>query len=123
MNNQPCSCQSNGGPFEIFVGQDKTMPMRVAYQQTGLPLDLTECTQISVALPNNTGTFTNLTLTGDQVTITSPASYGQFSVNITNEISSTLNVGIDQNVDVSFTISGLITIVRFWRALNVLEAN
>jgi hypothetical protein len=98
------------------------MSMRTAYQQSGLPLDLTSCSEINVALPNADGTTTNLLLSDSQVVITSPAVAGQFAVPITHEVSSLLNVGDFQNVDVAFTISGLITVVRFWQALTVLES-
>jgi hypothetical protein len=120
MNSQ-CECGPGSQPFTIFQGQDKTMSMRAAFAQTGLPLDLTDCTQIDVALPNADGTFTNLLLTDSQVAITTPALAGAFTVPITNEVSALLNVAERQNVDVAFTISGLVTIVRFWQALTVLE--
>lgn len=124
MNGEACcQCNWNSGPFEIFTGQDKTMSMRVVQAANGLPLDLTECTAISVALPNADGSFTNLTLADSEVTITDPTNLGSFTVNITNEVSALLNVGVLQNIDVSFTISSLVTIVRFFQALSVLEAN
>jgi hypothetical protein len=117
----PCNCAASG-PFEIFTGQDKTMSMRAAYSNTGLPLDLTSCTEISVSLPNADGTFTTLLLTASQVAITSPANLGQITVPITHTVSALLNVGELQNVDVAFTIGGLVTIVRFFQALSVLES-
>ena len=121
--NGPCTCDvCGGGPFQIFQGQDKTMSMRAAYQQTGLPLDLTSCTEISVALPNADGTFTNLLLSMSQVVITSPPVVGSFTVPITHTVSALLNVGERQNIDVAFTIGGLITIVRFFEALSVFES-
>jgi len=115
-----CGCEPN--VFEIFQGEDKTMSMRVAFQQTGLPLDLTECTEINVALPKNDGTFINLLLSLAQVSIVSPAVAGQIQVPITNENSAVLNVGLRQNVDVAFTIGGLITVVRFLGALSVIQS-
>jgi len=116
------SCnQCSGGPFEIFTGQDKTMNLRAAYLATGLPLDLTSCTEIVVNLLNADGTNTTLKLSLDQVSIISPAVLGQISVPISAAVSALLNVGELQNVDVAFTISGLVTIVRFFQALSVFE--
>ena len=122
MNGQ-CECGNSPcpQPFEIFQGQDKTMSMRAAFAQTGLPLDLTSCTEIAVALPNADGTVTNLLLSLSEVAITSPALAGAFTVPITATVSALLNVGLLQNIDVAFTISGLITIVRFFQALSVFE--
>lgn len=112
----------NQGPFEIFTGQDKTMSMLALYPKTSLPLDLTSCTEISVALPNADGTFTSLKLSATQVAITSPANLGSFTVPIAAAVSALLNVGELQNIDVAFTISGLITIVRFFQSLSVFES-
>lgn len=114
-----CGCNQNG-PFEIFTGQDKTMSMKVQNQATGTPFDLTSCSAIRVSLPNADGTFTTLTLTTG-VAITSPAVLGGFTVAISHTVSALLNVGLLQNIDVSFTISGLVTVVRFFQALTVLE--
>lgn len=120
MEGNNCNCNPN--VFEIFTGEDKEMSMRVVSQPGNLPLDLTECTQIDVAIPNADGTFTNLTLTDSQVAITSPPVAGQFVVTITNEESALFNVGLRQNIDVALTISGLVTIVRFFEAFSVLES-
>lgn len=98
------------------------MPMLAIYPKTKLPLDLTTCTEIKVALPNADGTFTLLLLSASQVAITSPANLGSITVPISATISALLNVGERQNVDVAFTIGGLITIVRFFQALSVLES-
>jgi hypothetical protein len=98
------------------------MNMMVRYQETGLPLDLTECTAITVSIPNADGTFTDLTLADSQVEIQDPLNYGQIAVIITNEESSLFNVGERQNIDVLFVIGGLNTIVRFVAALTVLES-
>lgn len=116
------NCGTNQ-PFEIFTGQDKTISLRVIDGATGLPLDLTDCTEIIVSLPNADGTFTNLALSDTQVLITSPAILGGFTAPITNEVSSILNVGVLQSFNVSFTISGLVTIVNFFQGLNVLQTN
>jgi hypothetical protein len=117
-----CNYCGSSGPFEIFNNQDKTMSMRAVYQGTGLPLDLTSCTEIDVALPNADGTFTNLLYSLSQVSITSPPNLGSFTVPITHTVAALLKVGVLQNIDVSFTISGLITTVRYFQALTVLEA-
>lgn len=108
--------------FEIFNNQDKTMSMSVVYQGTNFPLDLTSCTEINVALPNADGTYTNLLLSLSQVTIVSPANLGRISVPISKTVAALLNVAVLQNIDVAFTISGLVTTVRFFQALTVIEA-
>lgn len=118
MLNTACGCVPQ--VFEIFTGQDKTLPM-VALYQNGSPLDLTECTEINVQLPNADGTHTVLLLSLGQVAITSPTNLGRFSAPITAQTSSLLNTGELQNIDVSFTIDGLITAVRFYQALTVVE--
>ena len=119
-----CACNSTNA-FVIFTGQDKTMNLQsVTPLQSGfIPLDLTSCTQINVALPNADGTFTSLLLTDSQISIVSPANLGQIQVPITHTVSALLNVGELQNIDVAYTISGEITIVRFFQALTVIEAN
>jgi hypothetical protein len=122
MLNQ-CGCNFQNGPFEIFTGQDKVMSLRIAFQNTGLPLDLTDCTAITVSLPNADGTFLALTLASSAVAITSPPLLGSFTATITAVQSALLNVGELQDIDVSLTISGLVSIVRFPQALSVLEAS
>lgn len=114
------SCQPN--TFDIFTGEDKVMSMRVAFQQTGLPLDLTSCTEINVALPKNDGTFIDLLLSLAQVVIVSPPVAGQIQVPISAANSALLNVGTGQDVDVAFTISAKVTVVRFAKVLNVLQS-
>lgn len=107
-------------PFTIFTGDAKTMPLRVAYQ-SGLPFDLTSCTEIVVNLPNADGTFTQLKLSLAQVAIVSPANLGQITAAISSVDSAKLNIGELQNVDVTFTISGNPITVRFYGALSVFE--
>lgn len=116
------NCECAPAVFEIFTGQDKTMNLRAAYPATGLPLDLTTCDEISVALPNADGTFTDLLLSANQIAITSPANLGMISVTIPAAISALLNVGVGQTIFANFTISGLVTIVRFLQAFTVIEA-
>jgi hypothetical protein len=111
----------NQGPFEIFTGQDKVMNMKCLYADTSNPLDLTSCTAITVALPNADGTFANLTLTTG-VAIGSTPVLGNFAVTITAAVSALLNVGALQNINVTFVIGGLTTIVQFYQALTVIEA-
>lgn len=106
--------------FTIFTGDKKTMNLRIAYA-TGLPVDLSACTEISVSLPNADGSFRHLTLGGAKVTITSPAILGQFAAIVDEIASALLNIGEGQNVDVTFTISAIPFTVRFWGALSVFE--
>lgn len=108
--------------FVIFTGDDKTMYMRaVNVGCNGDPLDLTDCTEIVVALPNADGTFSQRKLSEDTVVITTPALLGKFSVIISSLISALLNPGELQNVDVTFTIAGKEFTVRFYEALTVFE--
>lgn len=118
MNQNPC-CPPNT-PFQIFTGDQKTLPLRVAYN-TGLPLDLTSCTEIVVNLPNADGSFLQLKLSLGQVSIVSPALLGQFTALITTAQSALLNIGECQDVDVTFTIGGAPFTVRFYQALSVFE--
>lgn len=117
MQSTPCLPVN---PFVIFTGDAKTLPLRIAYS-TGLPVDLTSCTEIVVNLPNADGTFTQLKLSLSQVAITSPALLGQFTTPISAVKSALLNIGELQNVDVTFTISGSPFTVRFYQALSVFE--
>lgn len=119
---EQCGVCSGNSIFEIFTGQDKTMSLRAAYS-SGLPLDLTSCTEISVPLPNADGTTSIRLLSLSQVVISSPAISGMFTVPIPSAVSALLNIGERQTIDVSFTISGLITIVRYFRALTVVQSN
>jgi hypothetical protein len=108
--------------FTIFQGDSKTMNLGAIYD-TLIPLDLTECTQINVMLPNADGSTASLLLTEDEVSITSPSVLGQFTVPITTEVSSLLNPGELQTFDVTFTINSDIFTVRYSQALSVFEAN
>jgi len=114
---------TNSNVFTIFQGEDKTMNLKV-YKGNDCdgwnPLDLTDCTAISVSLPNADGTFSVLTLTSG-VSISSPTVLGSFSVAISHTVSALLNPGSAQNFDVTFTISGLLTTVRYSQSLTVLE--
>lgn len=87
----------------------------------GDPLDLTSATEISVALPLFDGSFSLRLLSLNQVTITSPALLGKFSVPIPTMISSQLLVGEFQSFDVTFTIASQVFTVRFEKALSVFE--
>lgn len=113
-------CQQPNGPFSIFTGDQKLFPMRIAYA-SGLPVDLTGCSEIVVNLINADGSTTQLKLSLSQVTITSPATSGQFSANINSVNSAKLQIGELQNVDVTFTIGGAPFTVRFYGALSVFE--
>lgn len=118
-----CDCGTTCSlPFDIFTGEDKTLNLRVAYQATGLPFDLTDCSEIDIALPNADGTFAHLLLSTDQVIINDPTVLGSFSAAISHTVSALLNVGVLQDFTVSFTISSKVTIVKYAQSLNVLEA-
>ena len=85
----------------------------------GGPLDLTNCTEIDIALPNADGTFTHLV---NGVNITSPSVLGLFSVLIDEETSALLNVGVNQTFNVTFTINEEVFTVPYTGALSVYQA-
>ncbi len=108
--------------FTIFTGDSKTMPLKAVLGScTGGPLDLTSCTEIDVALPNADGTFSHRLLSDDQVAITVPALLGKFTCGIPDTVSSLLQPGELQNIDVTFTIASKEFTVRFFAALSVFE--
>jgi hypothetical protein len=109
--------------FSIFLGDSKTMYFKALNAACcGFsPLDLTNCTEINIALPNQDGTFTNLLLSLSQVVISTPPVLGAFYALIGSMASALLNVGEFQNVPVTFTISGEVFTVLFQRALSVYE--
>jgi hypothetical protein len=113
------SCQQKA--FSIFLGDNKTMPLKVAYQESGDPVDLTSCTEIVVSLPNQDGTFSTFKLSLSTVTIVGSPLLGKFSITVTSLISALLNIGELQNFDVTFTISGQVFTVRYYAALSVFE--
>jgi hypothetical protein len=121
MDQQKCGCAQQSGPFSIFTGDAKTMPLRIASSDTGLPIDLTSCTEIVINLPNADGSFTQLKQSLSQVVIVSPALLGQITALITSVNSAKLNIGELQDVDVTFTIGGNPFTVRFYQALSVFE--
>lgn len=109
--------------FTIFLGDSKTMYLKVLNDTCcgGGPVDLSNCSEIDVVLLNQDGTFTNRLLSTGQVTITQPPVLGQFSVAISSIISTLLNVGELQPVDVTFTISDSVFTVRFTNAISVFQ--
>ena len=115
----------NSQVFEIFQGDAKTMYLRIDNDTCcgdGGPVDLTECTQILVNLPNADGTFTTLKLSLSQVTITTPAVLGRFQVPITSGVSAVLNTGLLQSFNVTFVLPSETFTVQFAGALSVYEA-
>ena len=120
-------CQTVSNPtspvFTIFKGDAKTLPLKAIYAEGFSPLDLTSCTEIAIALPNQDGTFTTLLLSTSQVAITSPAVLGQFTALISSINSLLLNSGELQNLDVTFTISAEVFTVRYYACFSVYEVD
>jgi hypothetical protein len=111
-----------GQPFTIFLGDAKTMYFQAINSAcSNVPLDLTNCTEIIVALPNADGTLAFLMLSTGGVVVGPTPELGQFSVPISSVVSALLNTGTFQEVDVTFTISGEVFTVPFVRALSVFE--
>jgi hypothetical protein len=97
------------------------MNIFAVYQRTLKPLDLTNCTEIVVNLPNADGSFSQLKLSLAQVAITSPAVLGSFTAGLNATNYPSPNIGEFQNIDVTFTISGAPITVRFQGALSVFQ--
>lgn len=113
----------NQNIFTIFTGNTKTMKLKALHAGSLDPLDLTECTEIDVALPLAGGGFSHLLLSDDEVEISTPATLGKFTAAIDAEKSALLKIGELQNFEVTFTIDGEITTVKFNNALSVFQGN
>ena len=123
--------------FSIFLGDAKTLYLQLWNPNVpenfnvvnipnafGLqPVDLTSCTQIVVNLPNADGTITQLKLSSSQVAITSPGVLGQFSCPISSVVSALLNVGVYQNLVVTYTIGSVVSSMSFPGALSVFQVS
>lgn len=107
--------------FTIFTGDDKTMKLKGVYAESGDPLDLTDCTEIDVALQKADGTFLHLLKSDDKVVITSPALLGKFEAAIASDESALLQVGELQSFDVTFTIASKVFTVRYVESLSVFQ--
>ncbi len=108
--------------FGIYRGNKKTMSLKARMGScSGDPLDLTDCTEIDIALPNADGSFTHLLKSEDSVEIASPAVLGKFSALIDEEVSELLNLGELQTFDVTFTIGDDVLTVPYVQALSVFE--
>ena len=99
------------------------MPLKLIYGGSGNPVDLTDCTEIVVNLLNADGSIAQLKLSLGGVSIVDPPILGQFTANLTSQVSALLNVGELQSVDVTLTISGSAMTVRFYNALSVFEVD
>lgn len=112
-----------GCPFTIFTGNSKTLNLKAVYAVTDDPLDLTDCTDIDIALPNADGSFKHLTLDDDEVQIVGNPILGKFSALIDSDTSAALQPGEFQNFDVTFTIASAVFTVRYSQSLSVFEGN
>lgn len=117
MGNQVGCCPTN--VFTIFTGDAKTMSMKLNYAQNGNPVDLSACTAIVANFVNADGTIAQVTMASGAISITSPAILGQFGVFISSAVSALFVVACEQNVDVTFTISGNTFTVRYYGILTV----
>lgn len=106
--------------FNIFQGDLKTMALKVVNEGCNTnPLNLTQCSEIDVALPNADGTIAHFLLSDEEVVILSPEVLGQLTVAISSEKSALLNPGVAQNFDVTFTLPGETITVRYFNGLSV----
>ena len=115
------NCNSTFPVFSIFLGDAKILSLAAILANFGGPLDLTDCTEIVISLPNQDGTFLQLKLSLSEITITSPTVLGRFTAAISSDDSALLNVGELQSFNVTFTISGSIFTVPYVNALSVLN--
>lgn len=119
------ACGNDGqakNSFNIFQGDAKTIYLLAQNAHyNNQPVDLTDCDEIDIVLPNADGTLTHLKLSDEDVDITQPPVLGAFSSPISEAVSALLNIGEFQNIDVTFTIAANVFTVRFYGALSVFE--
>ena len=113
--------QACSNVFNYYVGDTKTMTFKALFASSLSPLDLTNCTEIVVNLPNSDGTLTQLKYSLGQVTIASPTVLGQASAIVSATLWPIPNVGVGQDLDVTYTIGGNPQTVKFPAALNVFQ--
>lgn len=92
--------------FEIFLSDQKVLPLKALYEGSAQPLDLTSCTEIVVNLPLAAGGYLELKLSLSQVSIVGNPVLGQFQAPISAANSALLQTGTLQDVFAVFTISG-----------------
>jgi hypothetical protein len=117
------SCQEQLFPtptFKIFLGDADTMYCRLV-DSVFNPIDLTNCTEITANFPNADGSYATLLLTDSDIAITDPPVLGSFSIPLTSEITSLLNVGQYQDLNITFNIGGQTFTVPYMEALSVFE--
>lgn len=107
--------------FQYFVGDTKVMSLRGLYLDNLEPLDLTDCTEIAVKLPNSDGSFTQLKLSLAQVSITSPAVLGGFQATLTASDYPLPNVGEFQSFLVTFTILSKPITIEYVNVLSIFQ--
>ncbi len=109
--------------FSIYRGNKKAMTLKVV--QSGCsadPLDLTDCDDIDIALPNEDGTYTHLLLSDDEVeAIVDNPVLGKYRAMIDEDVSLLLNIGELQTFRVTFTIGGEILSVAYVNGLSVYQ--
>jgi hypothetical protein len=109
--------------FTIYLGDVKPLPLMALYPNL-TPLDLTQCTGITVFLPNSDGTWLELTLSGEQVEITNPTVLGQIVASFTSMQSALFAVGELQSIRVTYTFEdGTEETVNFPNCFTVLQVN
>lgn len=109
-------------PFTIFLGDKKTMYLSALEGGCmGGPLDLTQCTEISVLLPNADGSLKQYLLSSGEVVIAPPSVLGRFWVPLASADSLLFNPGVLQSLDVTFTILGEVVTCRFENALSIYQ--
>lgn len=108
--------------FKIFRGNDKVISLIVFdLDNNGLPMNLTGCTEIDLALPNADGSTSHLLLSTGSVSLIQPPILGGFSAEIKPAVSNLLTVGEYQDINATFTVPGQVFSVRFYGALSVFE--
>jgi hypothetical protein len=105
---------------KVTQGEDAEITMRVL--KDGEPMDLTAVTEITVKLPKDDGTAISKTLTLAAVVILGNPVLGKFKVILPDADTALLNAGELQDFEALIDVGATRTIVRFEKALTVLEA-
>lgn len=95
------------GVFKYYMGDTDIINGTAIFSDTLKPLDLTDCTEISVVLPNAGGTSTVLLLSLSQVEITTPALLGGWSAPVSATLWPMPNPGELQTFFVTFTTTSI----------------
>lgn len=89
----------------VVRGSDSTFRV-ILKQGNSVPLDLTNCTEITASFIDENGAAVTRTLTGTQITIATPKGAGIIEVTLSDTFTAAMKVGERQDIQLEFTISG-----------------